>query len=233
MVLLGFSLFRQKRLNKLLTPWTGKKEQKYDPNSIYEKVSLCEKKCGFLGFGYWYLFFTSLWYMSFKDVSSDENSHPPAFCLVNYVVVFRDGESKIIPLYHSGWLGHHVSSDYSSPVGCVVEGMKYYQVIIGIINKQHGSLCNQPVLHDSCSRLCGFLITAPTMELWRWAHHIGLRWEWLTDDVLRLDVAEHCPGFSSDPKFPEISMSTSEAILEANGGRILSFLGAIWSYLPY
>ena len=42
--------------------------------------------------------------MSFKDVSSDENSHPPAFCLVNYVVVFRDGESKIIPLYHAGWL---------------------------------------------------------------------------------------------------------------------------------
>ena len=53
------------------------------------------------------------------------------------------------------------------------------------------------------TRLCGFLITAPT-----WAHHIGLRWEWLTDDVLRLDVAEHCPGFSRDPKFPEISMST-------------------------
>ena len=53
----------------------------------------------------------------------------------------------------------------------------------------------------------------------------GLRWEWLTDDVLRLDVAEHCPGFSSDPKFPEISMSTSEAISVRRGSRIPSFLG--------
>ena len=94
--------------------------------------------------------------MSFKDVSSDENSHPPAFCLVNYVVVFwgwRIQEYTIIPCEVTG---HHVSSDYSSPVGCVVEGMKYYQVIIGIINKQHGSLCNQPVLHDSCHGCVGF-----------------------------------------------------------------------------